>query len=139
MSGEAVTIVSSRTDTATTSGTAGTTISGMEFYRKGNFALNISALTGTPTLAVVLQKYVNGYWTDMARFTDMTATGTRILHNVGGDLGSGTTTVEEAQLTGTITAQNMRAGGLTRQIRAYWVITGSITSLTWSVTAEVSS
>ena len=131
-------LVASRSDTV--SSTAETTVAGItsvDLYRHGIFVLDVTATTGTGTftLDVAVQGYVADYaWTDVGRFAQVTATGQRILRGVGGTVGSGTTTVEEAAQSLDITVGQIRAGPIGTQIRAMYtlVITGTLT-VTWRV------
>lgn len=136
-----VTLVSSRTDTAAASETAGTAITNMDLYRRGTFVLAITASSGTYTLDVVIQTYINGYWTDIARFTQMTATGTRFLWNVGVADRSTQKIIEEAQQLFDITPDDRdgvkRAGPWGTQLRASWTITVTGASITWECKGTV--
>lgn len=133
MAAEDFTFVASTTSTAAATDTAGTTISGFDYYRRGNVVLYVSAASGTWTLDVAIQTYVNGYWTDIARFAQMTATGTRHLWDIGGPTGN-SSTIEEAAQSLDITVGTKRAGPIGKQMRAIYTITvtGSA-SLTWTV------
>lgn len=132
------TLVAARTDTTNVTASDGTAITGVDLYRRGTFVLNVSALTGSTTLDVAIQAYINGYWTDIARFAQVTAAATRILWDVGGTLGTGTTTIEEAQQDLAITVSTKRAGPWGTQLRATWTI-ASVTSITWSLVAVLHS
>ena len=131
-------LVASRSDTV--SSAVETTVAGItsvDLYRNGIFVLDVTATTGTGTftLDVAVQGYVADYaWTDVGRFAQVTATGQRILRGVGGTVGSGTTTVEEAAQSLDITTGQIRAGPIGTQIRAMYtlVITGTLT-VTWRV------
>ena len=133
-----VTLVASRTDTANVTGSDGTALTGVDVYRRGTFILYVSALTGSTTLDVAIQAYINGYWTDIARFAQVTAAGTRVLWDVGGTLGTGTTTIEEAQQDLNITVSTKRAGPWGTQLRATWTI-ASVTSITWTLVGTIQS
>ena len=131
-------LVASRTDTtSSTAETTTTAITSVDLYRQGTFVLAITAGSGTGsfTLDVAIQGYKAGYaWTDIARFSQMTATGTRFLHAVGSTVGTGSTTVEEAAQSLDITVGTVRPGPMGTQLRAIYtlVITGSY-SVTWTV------
>ena len=132
-----VTLLASATYTANVTASDGSSIS-VDTYRKGTFILSCTALSGSTTLDVAIQTYINGFWTDIARFAQITATGTRVLWNVGGDLGTGTTTIEEASQDLAITVSTKRAGSWGTHIRATYTI-ASVTSITFSVVGVVSS
>lgn len=133
-----VTLVASRTDTSSASGTDGTAVTGVDLYRRGTFILSVTALSGSTTLDVAIQAYINGFWTDIARFAQMTGTGTRVLWDVGGTLGTGTTTIEEATNDLAITVSTKRAGPWGTQLRATYTL-ASVTSITWSCVGVLQS
>lgn len=133
-----VTLVAARTDTANVTASDGTAITGVDVYRRGTFILSTTALTGSTTLDVAIQAYINGYWTDIARFSQVTATGTKVLWDVGGTLGTGTTTIEEATQDLAITVSTKRAGPWGTQLRATWTI-ASVTSITWTLVGVLHS
>src|SRR3990167_10833428 len=118
MASEEVTLLSSATYTANVTAADGDSVTGIDVYRKGTFILSCTALSGSTTLDVAIQTYINGFWTDIARFAQVTATGTRVLWNVGGDLGTGTTTIEEAAQDLAITVSTKRAGPWGTRLRA---------------------
>ena len=135
-----VTLVASRTDTADVAEAAGTAITGVDLYRRGTFILSATAVSGTVTLDVTIQAYINGFWSDIARFAQVTANAERILWDVGGTLGTGTTTIEEATQALDITVSTKRAGPWGTQLRARYVveITGTA-SITWTVVGVLHS
>ena len=124
-----VSLVSSRTDTAAVTNTNGTAID-CDLYRKGTFILDVTAVTGVVTLDLAIQTYINGFWSDIARFNQMTSVATRILWDVGGTINT-STTIEEATQALAITVGTKRAGPWGTQIRARYTITIG-TSITWS-------
>lgn len=141
---EDVTLVSSRTDTTTVSATAGTAII-VDTYRRGCFYLD-ATISGTVTLVCVIQTLIGGLvWTDFARFTNLTSTGTRVMLGVGiernnGSLDNESNAGESAKLTGTITSGTYKSGPWGTQLRAYFTvtITGS-GSCAWSCKGTVQS
>jgi hypothetical protein len=135
-----VTLVASRTDTASVTEASGTAITGVDVYRKGTFTLVATAVSGTVALDVSIQCYVGGIWTDIARFAQVTGNAERVLWDVGGTLGTGTTTIEEASQTLDITVSTKRAGPWGTQLRARYVlvVTGS-GSITWVVAGTIHS
>ena|SRR3990167_168599 len=137
--GQEITLLASRTDTATVAETAGTAITGMDQFRRGSFALVATAVSGTITIACSIQAYINGYWSDIARFADVTANAERILWDVGGTVNT-STTIEEASQSLDITAGTKRAGPWGSQLRVRYTVTvtGSA-SATWTVVGAVQS
>ena len=114
------------TTAATTNGTAVS----CDVYRRGTFILDVTAVSGSVTLDLAIQTYINGYWSDIARFAQMTATGTRILWDVGGTVGT-SSTIEEATQSLAITVSTKRAGPWGNQLRARYTTTLG-TSITFS-------
>ena len=136
-----ITLVASRTDTATVAATSGTTITGMDQFRRGSFALVATGGTGSGsvTIACSIQAYIFGYWSDIARFADVTANAERILWDVGGTVNT-STTIEEASQSLAITAGTKRAGPWGTQLRARYSVTVTGTySITWTVVGVVQS
>ena len=133
-----ITLVASRTDTAAVAATNGTAITALDLYRRGSFALVVTASSGTWTLAVAIQAYIFGYWTDIARFADVTANAERILWDVGGTVGT-SSTIEEASQSLAITAGTKRAGPWGTQLRARYSVTFTSGTLTWTVVGVVHS
>jgi hypothetical protein len=131
-------LVASRSDTASsTAETTTSAITSVDLYRIGSFVLDVTATSGsgTFTLDVAVQGYIAAYaWTDVGRFSQVTATGQRFLRGVGGTVGTGSTTVEEAAQSLDMTVGTIRPGPLGTQIRAIYtlVITGTLT-VTWTV------
>ena len=123
------------TANATTNGTA---ITGVDLYRRGTFILSVTALSGSTTLDVAIQAYINGYWTDIARFAQVTTISDRVLWDVGGTIGSGVTTVEEATQSLAITVSTKRCGPWGTQLRARYT-TASTTSITFTVVGFLQS
>ena len=127
--GTEITLVSSRTDTANVTASDGTAYTTADQYRRGAFILSVTAITSV-TLSVAIQSYINGFWTDIARFADVTTVSTRVLWDVGGTVNTSTTT-EEATQDLAITAGSKRAGPMGAQIRPTWTI-ASAGTVTWS-------
>lgn len=132
-----ISLVASRTDTANVTAADGTAIL-VDQYRRGSFILSVTAVSGGVTLDVAIQAFINGFWTDISRFTQVSTVSTRVQWDVGGTLGTGTTTIEEATQDLAITAANKRAGPWGTQIRATWTI-ASAGSITWSCVGVVTS
>ena len=137
-----ITLVASNSVSASVSETAGTAVTGVDKYRRGNFVLATSSGTGSGsfTLDCAIQAYVNGYWSDVARFAQVTSGATeRILWDVGGTVGT-SSTIEEATQSLDITVGTKRAGPLGTQLRARYtiVITGTY-SFTWTVVGTMHS
>ena len=132
-----VTLLSSATYTANVTAADGTSTA-VDTYRKGTFILNCSAVSGGATVDVAIQSYINGYWTDIARFAQVSTVTTRVLWNIGGDLGTGTTTIEEATQDLAITVSTKRAGPWGTHIRATYTIAAA-GSITFTVVGVVSS
>lgn len=132
-----ITLVSSRTDTSNVTGNDGSAVTGMDLYRRGSFILDVTAVSGGVTLDVAVQGYINGTWTDIARFAQVNSVSTRILWDVGGTVGTATT-IEEAVQDLAITVGTKRAGPWGTQLRATWTI-ASAGSITWSLKGTVHS
>ena len=125
-----VTLLESATYTATTSAADGSQVA-VDTYRRGTFVLDVTAVTGTLALDVAIQTYVNGTWSDIARFAQVTATGERWLWDVGGDVGN-SATIEEATQDLAITVSTKRAGPWGQYIRATYTLS-TVTSVTFSL------
>lgn len=132
-----VTLVSSRTDTTNATRARGSEVTGVDVYRKGTFILTVTVNSGSPTLDVAIQGYINGTWTDLARFAQVTATATRVLWDVGGTVNT-STTIEEATQDLAITVGTKRAGPWGSRLRATWTTT-ALGSITWSLVGSIHS
>lgn len=128
--GTEISLVSSRTDTTNVTAADGTAYTSADQYRRGAFILSVTAVSGGVTINVAIQSYINGFWTDLARFAEVSTVSTRILWDVGGTVNT-STTIEEATQDLAITVGTKRAGPLGAQIRATWTI-ASAGSITWS-------
>lgn len=136
-----ITLIASRTDTVTVSASSGTAVTSMDQFRRGTFALVATGATGSGSVSIAcsIQAYINGYWTDVARFADVTGNTERILWDVGGTVNT-STTIEEASQSLAITAGSKRAGPWGTQLRARYSVTVTGTySITWTVVGVVQS
>lgn len=125
-----VTLLEAATYTANVEKSDGSQVA-VDTYRRGTFILDVTALSGSTTLDVAIQTYINGNWTDIARFAQVTSTGTRVLWDVGGEVGT-SSTIEEATQDLAITVSTKRAGPWGQYIRATYTI-ASVTSITFSL------
>ena len=125
-----VSLLDSATYTANATKADGSQVA-VDTYRRGTFILDVTALSGSTTLDVAIQTYINGNWTDIARFAQVTATGARVLWDVGGDTNT-SSTIEEAIQDLNITVSTKRAGPWGQYIRATYTI-ASVTSITFSL------
>ena len=131
-----VTLVASRTDTSNVTASDGSAIT-VDIYRRATCILSVTAISGGATLDVAIQTYVNGQWTDIARFAQATTVSSRVLWDIGGTVGT-SSTIEEAIQDLAITVGTKRAGPWGPTIRATWTI-ASAGSVTWSLTGSFQS
>lgn len=126
-----VTLVASSVVTATVTAATGTAVAS-DLFKRGTAILTVSLASGSFTLDCAIQTIINGVWTDIARFAQVTGNGSRVLWDIG-DGQIANTNIEEVIQALAITVSTKRAGPWGTQIRAIWTVGGAPTTFTWSL------